>query len=261
MKKSSQADLTVVLPCAGAGTRLGLKKPKELFEIVPGTRLIDFSLAHIEAAPTKIKLRIAVVIQPHKREVVDYVRRRLPQVDVVEVLFDDSYREWPGSVYSAAGMFSGHNLVLLPDSILNTGKGGGKNVPVCRDDRGMSLIESVSSALVTHEVLFGWIECSDYRVVKKLGALRVEEGKVAAFRDKPEDALAKYNGFWGCYAFRKEVGKALYHFLLKSVLHQPVSLEEQPFYPPAALRLESYRDLGTWKAVEAFRRPHMRGGA
>jgi len=254
MKKFPQADLTVVLPCAGAGKRLGLKRPKELFEIVPGTRLIDFSLAHIEAALTKKKLRIAVVIRPDKREVADYVRRKLPQVEVQAVLFDDSYHEWPGSVYSAAGVFSGHNLVLLPDSLLNAGKGVDHNGPVCRDEQGLTLVEAVARELANHEVVFGWTACSDVHVVKKLGALRVEEGRVVAFQDKPKESFEKYNGFWGCYAFRKEAGKALYHFLLKSVLHQPVSLQEQSFYPPAALRIESYRDLGTWTAIRNFRR-------
>ena len=44
MKKELDSCLTVILPCAGEGNRLGLTTPKELYEIIPGKRLIDFSL-------------------------------------------------------------------------------------------------------------------------------------------------------------------------------------------------------------------------
>jgi hypothetical protein len=254
MTNEVQADLTVILPCAGSGTRLGTKEPKELFEIVPGTCLIDFSLAHIEAALSKKAIKVAVVIRPWKKEVVDHVRRKLPGVNVEAVMFDERYQEWPGSVYSAAEMFSNQNLVLLPDSILNVGKAPGKRGPNCYDDKGLSLIESVSEVLLCHGVVFGWIECGDSPMLKKLGALRVKEGKVIAFQDKPGESLWKYNGFWGCYAFTKDAGRPLYDFLVKSVLHQRISLEELSFYPPGAIRLESYGDLGTWPAVRKFRR-------
>ncbi len=120
--------LTVILPCAGEGNRLGLDIPKELFEIVPGTRLIDFSLNHIRAVPVGIEVKVAVVVRPWKKEVVDYVSRKLPGTAVEAVLFDDAYSEWPGSVYSASGFFSAHNLVLLPDSCLCLRGGGGEDV-------------------------------------------------------------------------------------------------------------------------------------
>jgi UDP-N-acetylglucosamine pyrophosphorylase len=45
--------ITIILPCAGSGSRLGLSEPKELFEISPEIRLIDFSSAHIAAAHRK----------------------------------------------------------------------------------------------------------------------------------------------------------------------------------------------------------------
>lgn len=249
----SSGYLTVILPCAGSGMRLGLKRPKELLEIVPGTRLIDLSLAHIRGAFSLPGIRVAVVIRPWKAEVVNHVRQSLPGVSVEAVMFDDSYKEWPGSVYSARETYSDHNLVLLPDSMLNLGKGFINGGPICHNAEGASLIELVQDALLHHKLVFGFIECKDRRVLKKMGALRVEEGVVTLFQDKPEESLEKYNGFWGCYAFRKEVGQSLYNFLIKSVQHQPVSLRDQPFYPPGIIRVESYRDLGTWSAIRKFR--------
>ncbi|MCI0471557.1 MAG: hypothetical protein L0Y73_07870 [Candidatus Aminicenantes bacterium] len=253
---SSAPALSVILPCAGSGRRLGLVRPKELFEIFPGLCLIDFSLAHIRAAlanPVNTVIRIAVVIRPWKSEVVDYVRRRFPGVTVDAVLFDDAYEEWPGSVYSAREIFSIHNLVLLPDSVLNVSKGTGENLPVCYDALGTSLVESISKALLEHKAVFGVIKCRDRRVLKKLGALRMEEGMVTAFQDKPRQLVEQYNGFWGCYAFQREAGGDLYNFLVNSVRHQPVSLQEQPFYPPGIVLLDSYTDLGTWPVIRKFR--------
>ncbi len=258
--RNSETDLTIILPCAGSGARLGLANPKELFEIVPNLRLIDLSLAHIRAAPAGLLLqaRLAVVIRGWKQEVVDYVRQKLPEVKVDAVMFDDAFREWPGSIYSAREVFSRYNLVMLPDSLLNLGCSKAQELPVCRDADGFSLVEVVVDALLKHKLVFGYVQCSYPSVLKNLGALRVKNGLVTGFQDKPRQSFEHYNGFWGCCAFRKEVGKALYNFLIRSVLHQPVSLEAQPFYPPGAIPLASYQDLGTWDAIKKFRQDYYR---
>ena len=46
--------VTIILPCAGEGKRLGAKGPKELFEIYPGKKLIDYSLEHIKAFNNRV---------------------------------------------------------------------------------------------------------------------------------------------------------------------------------------------------------------
>jgi len=256
-----ETGFTVVLPCAGSGARLKLKGPKELFEILSGIRLIDFSLAHIGATLPLSGIKVAVVIRPGKEEVVEHVRRKLPGIRVKKVFFNDSYYEWPGSVFSARSTFSDNNLVLLPDSILNVGgiPAGSEKVPICRDHKGFTLIKSVIDGLSAYKVVFGWIPCDDRQELKNLGALRVEEGMVTAFQDKPVDSFESYNGYWGCYAFRKEVGESLYRFLVNSVRRRPTSLAEQSFHPAAAIRLHSYRDLGTWPAIRRFRQEHLTG--
>ncbi|MDQ1352663.1 MAG: hypothetical protein QG657_2969, partial [Acidobacteriota bacterium] len=236
VKKDLEPCLTVILPCAGEGNRLGLSTPKELFEIVPGKRLIDFSLEHIRAQGAgKVQPVVVVVIRPWKKQVVEYVASRLPGIRVETVLFNDDYSEWPGSVYSAAAVFSQYNLVVLPDSYL-----------CLAGDAPGTLMEMVLTALKNHKVVFGSVPCTDFGTLMNLGAMRVEQGMVTAFQDKPQYNLEQYDSFWGCYAFRKEYGKALYDFLIKSVHHQPVSLEKQSFYPPGSIPLHSYLELGTW---------------
>ncbi|UCH92372.1 MAG: 2-C-methyl-D-erythritol 4-phosphate cytidylyltransferase, partial [Candidatus Aminicenantes bacterium] len=195
-------ELTIILPCAGEGSRLGINTPKELFEIVPGTRLIDFSLKHILAAPRKEKITAAVVTRPWKTQVVEYVTEQLPGIPVQTVIFNDDYREWPGSVYSAQEVFSRNNLVLLPDSFLGLSATFKEVVTI--DSNGKTLVELVSDALHRHKVVFGCIKCTEVKVLETLGAVRMENGIVTAFQDKPKtsESIEQFNGFWGCYAFR-----------------------------------------------------------
>jgi hypothetical protein len=252
-----EEQLTVILPCAGEGDRLGLKSPKELFEILPGIRLIDFSLDHIlaqtQADDLQIKIKVAVVIRPWKREVVEHVMQKLPGIDVEAVLFNDEYSEWPGSVYSASGAFSGNNLVLLPDSCLRLCEGPLCSISTCFNGEGKTLLGLVLEALKGYKAVFGGVACTDPEVLKNLGAMRVEKDQVVAFQDKPGQDFHQFNSFWGCYAFRKESGKALYDFLIQSLHHRQVFLGAQPFYPVGAIPLHSYRDLGTWENINRFR--------
>lgn len=249
-------ELTIILPCAGDGRRLGLNTPKELFEIVPDTRLIDFSLKHILAAPQSEKIIIAVVIRPWKTEVVEYVSEQLPRIPVQIVIFNDNYKEWPGSVYSAKEVFSKNNLVLLPDSFLSLSAHFNLENPAITDSDGRTLVELVSNALRRHKVVFGCIKCTDMKVLETLGAVRMENGIVAAFQDKPRsnELPGQFNGYWGCYAFGKEMGKSLYDFLIHSVIHQPLPLKTQPFYPPGIIPIGEYYDLGTWENIERFKK-------
>jgi hypothetical protein len=243
----SKNEITIILPCAGEGSRLGLKTPKELYEIFPGVRLIDFSLKHIRAFSCKEKLRIAVVVRPWKTEVVDYVSAQLPGIVVEAVWFDDNYMEWPGSVYSAKKLFSRYNLALLPDSYL--GLVSGKK----------TLVESMIDSLSFHKVVFGGVDCTDPDILENLGAMRVENGLVSSFQDKPLDSLEQFNCFWGCYGFRKECGKTLYDFLIHSIQRQPLPLTEQPFYPPGTIPISVYYDLGTWENIDRFKNDIISG--
>lgn len=246
-------EITVILPCAGEGSRLGLKIPKELFEVLPGTRLIDFSLDHIRAFADKKKIKVAVVVRPWKTETAEYVARNLPGISVKAVMFNESYSEWPGSVYSVSDL-SENNLVLLPDSCLRLSEGPSCGDVTCFDGKGKTLVELVLEALREYGVVFGSVQNTDPHILKHLGAMKVEGGGIIAFQDKPSQHLELYNSFWGCYAFRGIHARALYDFLIQSVRHQPVSLQEQPFYPVGAVPLHSYRDLGTWERIDLFRR-------
>lgn len=248
-------NITLILPCAGEGKRLGLETPKELYEILPHTRLIDFSLNQINALLNKqdkkfnSQIKVTVVIRPGKEAVVDYVRKMLPEINIKGVMFNDDYMEWPGSVYSAKETFSEYNLALLPDSNINLSE---QNPYI--NQNGHTLIELIFKALSIYKVVFGWVRCSDPEILKCLGALRVEDGKVTSFQDKPFESLHHFNGFWSCYAFKKEFGYFLYNYLINSLKHQPQSLKDQTFYPPGAIQIYSHQDLGTWESIQRFQK-------
>ncbi|MCP5048839.1 MAG: hypothetical protein GY940_16830 [bacterium] len=166
------------------------------------------------------------------------------------MMFNDEYMEWPGSVYSAKEFFSPTNLVLLPDSYLRLSRHQGKDV---WDAGGKCLIDLMMDAMGKFEVVFGSVGCTDSRVLETMGAMRVENQRVVAFQDKPSNGLDMFNCFWGCYGFRREVGKPLYDFLIRSVRHQGAALKEQGFYPPGAVPVGVYYDLGTWERIAEFK--------
>jgi len=248
--------ITVILPAAGDGTRLGLNSPKELLEILPGMRLIDFSLKHIQAIFPKKAIRVAVVIRPWKAKVAEYVASQLPGIKVETILFNDKYQEWPGSVYSAKEVFSPNNLVLLPDSYLQISESVPLENPALTKTGKEKLIRRVLNSLSLYPVVFGYKTCTNKKQLSSLGAVRVEKNVITAFCDKPPIDRCKesFNAFWGCYAFKKEWGKALYDFLIASVHQHPVEIKQQPFSPPGAFPIVKYYDLGTWENIEKFKK-------
>ena len=247
-------ELTVILPCAGSGSRLGLDAPKELYEILPGVRLIDFSLRHIHHyihsfnKSTPPPLQVVVVTRPWKLSVSDYVQAQLPQLPVRTIFFNDAYHDWPGSVFSAAPAYSERNIVLLPDSFLAVSA----NDPY-RDAAGIPLVEVLNHSLSNQKLVFGAIECNDPMRLKSLGALYVENKRIMRFRDKPQCDFHLYNSFWGCFGFKRCIGTQLYEFMLASVKKHSPPISDEPLLPAAAIPIADYRDLGTWASIESFR--------
>jgi len=248
---------SVILPCAGSGTRLGIKTPKELLEIEPGCPLITYSLDLLCAIPSSSgsKIRVIVIIRDGKESVVDFVRNYLdPETfEVIAVYFDTRFEEWPGSVYSAKSYFQTFNLVLLPDSYLVLSK----------RDRfhhetqfgGLTLIDATHFALQSSPLVFGVKETQQAGEMKRLGAVSLipKQKIISGFADKPHDPSA-YNGIWGCFAFRADIADELHAFLMASVRHQNNQYLQRSFYPAHYFSIADYQDLGTWEQIECFRK-------
>jgi hypothetical protein len=255
MSEASQkgkTDLTVILPSAGLGVRLGLDRPKELMEVHQEMPIIQFALQHVlEAVKTsEINLKVVLVIRPGKEIVVDYVRNFLPLEVFVKVVYTDpQLMEWPGSIYSASREFSVHNLVLLPDSFLALSK-----ADRLRNEKNKTLLEIAVSCLDRSRLCLGVCKCEDPDILCRLGAVQQNaDGWIEKFQDKP-DAPDSYNGFWGCFAFHETIADELHDFLIESVKHSNPDYLKQPFYPALGFPLADYADLGTWTSIERFRK-------
>ncbi len=247
--------VTIILPSAGDGKRLGAQCPKELFEIYPGKKIIDFSLEHIKAfhdskirKELDIRIGVVVVIKPGKESVFRYVSEQLPNIAVNYVMFNNYFREWPGSVYSANNIFTEINIVLLPDTFIKFGS----NDMIYLNGDGDTLISKAANILEKEKVVFGVINCTDRKKLSSLGAVRVINDKIEYFTDKPKENLNKYNGFWGIYGFRYSVAEQLYEFLIDSVEKRESKEYLLAELDPKVFYIDSYHDLGTIESVDKF---------
>ncbi len=260
ISRDSTDTITFILPCAGEGRRLGYDGPKELYPILPGVKLIDFSLDHIAASHRWLadfsnqRLRVVLTVRPWKMDIVDHVRQKLPGMMVDHVLFDETLFEWPGSVHSARNQYGNINVVLLPDSWMALSAENG-----AVDSAGRPVLYRIMRCLENHSVAFGYRRCDDADTLSRLGALHVTEGTgevsiIDRFQDKPKQDQDKFNGYWCCYGFRPESAEMLYRFLRRSVLQVSADICDEAFYPVAAFPVAEYRDLGDPISVQEFRR-------
>lgn len=259
ISKDSTETITFILPCAGEGRRLGYDGPKELYPILPGVKLIDFSLGHIAASHKWLadfsnqRLRVVLTVQPWKMDIIDHVRQKLQGIMVDHVLFDETLFEWPGSVHSAYNLYGDVNVVLLPDSWMALSAENG-----VVDSAGRPVLYHMIRCLENHTVAFGCRCCDSAETLSRLGAVHVTEGIgevsiIDRFQDKPKQDQDKFNGYWCCYGFRPESAEMLYRFLRRSVLHESADICDEAFYPAAAFPVAEYRDLGDPMSVQEFR--------
>ncbi len=247
--------ISIILPCAGEGKRLGAPGAKELFEIYPGKKLIDFSIAHIKAFISRENInkenrefKVITVIKPGKEDVFQHVKNLLSEVRVEYVMFNDNYREWPGSVFSAESHFSEINIVFLPDSFIKFGA----DDLIYSDESGETIISKAAKILENDMLVFGVIKCSDPKKLSTLGAIRSVNNKVELFADKPVDNMSKYNSFWGVYGFQNTSGRDVYEFLIDSVEKKKEKEHLLKELSPSVFYIDTYHDLGTVESVKRF---------
>jgi hypothetical protein len=234
---------TVILPCAGAGTRLGLPFGKELLPLGPGSTPLGETLALL--VPHALALRLVVVLGDGREATARHVTARAAAagLPVAFMSQDPGLAECTGAVLSAAPWFSERNLVLLPDQVLD------------RPDPDL-----VTLALDTlDEAPFCFLAAreDDPERISRDGALRVTSGTPARLLDyaehPPLDGAGRFNATWFGFAFRDDAGEAL-SLLHRAVGGRPVTTADVAASPLAGcpvIEAGPYRDLGTWPAVRA----------
>ncbi|QXE33254.1 hypothetical protein KQY30_02040 [Streptomyces sp. GMY02] len=185
-------DVSVILPCAGFGTRFGAPYSKELHCLAPGVTVLDRSLEGVvELAKSGLNVRLVVVFRTHKLDTVSYLARYAETFQMVFVYQDESFEPGlDGAIRSALPMTRGPVALVLPDIVVSgVGSAGGL------------------LAAVRHVEVAGWsvvaAEERDPDTLRQMGALAVaEEGgvmTVGAATDKPADPSG-FNAFWGMVA-------------------------------------------------------------
>lgn len=185
-------DVSVILPCAGFGTRFSAPYPKELHCLAPGVTVLDRSLETVvELAKNGLNVRLVVVFGTHKLETVRYLARYSETFQMVFVYQNESFEPGlDGAIRSALPMTQGPVALVLPDIVVS----------------GADSVVSLLAAL-RHTEVTGWsvvaAEERDPDILQQMGALAVVEAggilTVGAATDKPTDPSG-FNAFWGIVA-------------------------------------------------------------
>ena len=186
-------DVSIILPCAGLGTRFGAPYAKELHCLAPGVTILDRSLeAVVELVKSGLTVRVVVVFGEHKLDTVKYLARYAGTFQLVFVYQDDVAEPGlDGAIRSALPMTWGPVALVLPDIVV-------------------SGVGSLLAALRQTEVA-GWsvvaAEERDPGTLRQMGALTVAAedgvGTVEAAAEKPADPSG-FNALWGMVAVAAE---------------------------------------------------------
>ena len=104
--------LTVILPCAGKGSRLSLPYPKELFSIEKNKVLIDYSF-ELFAKNIREDIHFVITLTENKVELINYLSKYKTKFNISFTFFNPAEKEFTGSLKSAKHLFSQKNLVIL----------------------------------------------------------------------------------------------------------------------------------------------------
>lgn len=232
---------TVILPCAGRGSRLGLPFPKELLPLGPGRTPLDATLELI--LPHADRLRLVVVTdtttrQPTIAHILRAAKGRLPVAFVPQL---SDLPETIGAVLSAQAWFSDRNLCLLPDQVLDTPRDG--LIP-----DALALLDNAGFCFVASPE-------TDPERLSRDGALRLNcatPPRVTGYAEHPCPADAAFNAVWFAFAFRAETAPEALPLMHRAVCGTAISdvdLAASPLYGCPALTVGPYHDTGTWPAV------------
>jgi UTP-glucose-1-phosphate uridylyltransferase len=237
----SDAKDTVIIPCAGSGTRLRAPVPKELLPVAEDRAAIDtvFDLL----LPHAQRLSVLVVIDAKRALTVAHLGRYTSQVAMAFVLQQPCLSEVTGAVRSALHWAGARSLVLLPDQVLR------------HPSAAAGLVAAALDTLADVPFCFLAAAESDAGRIGSDGALRLALGadgqqRVTAYADKPGTAAAaEFNAIWFGYGFRREAAHAGLEVMHRATLGQAVTPAEFAASPLAgcpALKVGSFTDIGTW---------------
>jgi len=241
---------TVIIPCAGNGSRLELPFSKELIPLASGrsalTCVIDSALEHPDVK------RVVVVIRAGKSDIVDHLGHYADTTKIAVVYQQSGTADAAGAALAALQLADDRCALLLPDHIL-------------RPLPNQNPLGDLLSALNTCPVAFlvspirhvGWAEHAG--AVQTVAGPRVKgPRRVTAFAEHPHD-LTSYDSVWAAAGFQGAAAEAALTTMAeaKSSLSGPskTALERSGILGATAVEIGSFLDIGEWSRY----RDHWRG--
>jgi CTP:molybdopterin cytidylyltransferase MocA len=238
---AAEPAVTVVVPCAGHGSRLGLPFPKELLPAEYGKVALDgvFDLL----APHRERVRVVLVIDAGRQATVAHVSARYPDWAVAFVCQQPAQPGMVGAVRSARAWFTGRVLVLLPDQWLTA---------AAHDPVGRAV-----TALDTHPACLLAAAEKDPERIAVDGAVRVRRdgtniGRAVALADKPGIAgTGMFDAVWFGLGFTQAAADAVLDQVAASEVGTlaDAELRRGPLGGAPVIDVPPFTDLGTWPAV------------
>jgi NDP-sugar pyrophosphorylase family protein len=236
------SNLTVIIPAAGLGSRLGLPYSKEILRVSEGQSLIDFSFDFFKDYGRK-DVEFVIVLSETKLDIIKYLSKYKDRFNISFTFQNPNEQEYTGAIKSAKHLFGEHNVVLLPDTLMQLSP-------------GIDLFKAIESSLTETGFTFFYKKENNPAMLRTKGALSVtEDSIIEMYEDKPEEKLERFNAFWCSFAFRKRAFDQCIAFMEKSTLRQRVTVDEiknTPLYLSKGIEVEDYIDLGTWPELTRF---------
>lgn len=230
--------LTVIMPAAGKGSRLGLPYPKEIMQLEKGKALIDYSFDFFKNR-NRDEVEFVVVINEDKTDIVRYLSKYKDQYNISFTYQNPAEKEYTGAIKSAYHLFGEYNVVMLPDTLM-------KLKP------SVDLYDRVLHNLKSKGFTFFYKPETNPLMLATKGSLCVENNFVKMYEDKPTEGFFQYNAFWCSFAFTKKDFPLCISFMEKSTLKEGFDSKEiqlTPIYNSLGIEVLDYIDLGTWSEI------------
>jgi dTDP-glucose pyrophosphorylase len=236
------SNLTVILPCAGEGSRLSLPYPKEIYSIQKNKCLIDYTF-DLFSNYGRRDVQFVITLNENKTEIVKYLSRYKDRFNISFTYFNPIETEYTGSIKSAKHLFGEKNIVLLPDTFVKM-------------KTSEDIVEMVNNSLNETGFTFFYKRENFPDMLKTKGALVIsDDNQVLDYEDKPQENLDRFNAFWCAFSFRKRVFDSCIEFMEKSTLNHKLLVDDiknTPIYNSKAIEVDKYIDLGTWEQIYEF---------
>jgi len=234
---NSKYTRSVILPCAGTGSRLNLPYPKEIHGVIEGKSMIDFTierLKHLSKKPL-----IIVIINENKLSLQKYLLKKWSNFEFL-FLFQKGI-EFLGAINDSLPYTLENNLILLPDQVI----------------KESGVIERTFVALERGALtsIIGY-KRNNFDKLHDEGVFKSNKDTLTELAEKPGIYKeVNYESIWCGLGFKGSISgdflNALQNLYKKKVLLKN-DLKNTPLYNSPIFYVEEYIDLGTWERLNNF---------